>query len=158
MKPIVGAALLACACGSAAGVPTAREPAAPLLELRVRAPAPGARTLVLEIENEGARSVPLPGARARVEVRRDGEPARECSATDRAYETLSDDASLLAPGEARRFVAELPCALEGPGEYALLVDVALAAGDGEPSPIEDHLAGSTRLRVPPSLPGAERSG
>jgi hypothetical protein len=93
--------------------------------------------------------VAAPGARARIEVRRDGAPVRECSATGTPYEPLSEDAVTLRPGEARRFVTSLPCSLDEPGEYALLVDVVLGAGEDpfRSGPLDDHLAASAHVRI-----------
>jgi hypothetical protein len=120
-----------------------------VLSLRVVEPVRAGRAVVLEIENEGTRPVPVPGARARVEVRRDGAPVRECSATGIPYEPLTEAEGTLRPGEARRFVTSLPCALEAPGDYALLVEVVLGASEDPflSSPLEDHLAASARVRV-----------
>lgn len=149
---LVAMALVAEGCAAAtAGEPveTATEPRAPVLSLRVVEPARGGRAVVLEIENEGPRPVPVPGARARVEVRRDGAPVRECSATGIPYEPLSEAEGTLRPGEARRFVTSLPCVLETPGDYALLVEVVLGASEDPflSSPLDDHLAASARVRI-----------
>lgn len=144
--------LLAMGCvGGAAPAPLEGAPGsrAPVLSLRVVEPVRSGRAVMLEVENEGAAEVPLPGARARIEVRRDGAPVRECSATGIPYEPLPDAEVTLRPGEARRFVTSLPCTLEDPGEYVLLVDVVLGESE-EPfrsSPLEDHLAASAHVRV-----------
>jgi hypothetical protein len=147
---VLSIALLAMGCAATTAVlEGAAEPRAPLLSLRVVEPVRAGRAVVLEIENEGPRPVPLPGARARVEVRRDGASVRECSATGIPYEPLAEAEGTLRPGEARRFVTSLPCTLEAPGDYALLIEVVLGAGEDPfvSSPLEDHLAASARVRV-----------
>jgi hypothetical protein len=149
---LLSTALLAMGCAAATAAERlegAPEPRAPLLSLRVVEPVRAGRAVVLEIENEGPRPVPVPGARARVEVRRDGAPVRECSATGIPYEPLAEAEGTLRPGEARRFVTSLPCALEAPGDYALLVEVVVGASEDPflSSPLEDHLAASAHVRV-----------
>jgi len=145
--------LMTAGCGAptnaAPAVEEAREPAVPALELRVLAPEPSDPRLVLELENRSTHTVTIPGARARVEVRRDGEPVRECTADRHAYSTLVEGNETFRPRDAHRFATELPCALDAPGDYALLVEVVVGASDDpiRSSPIEDHLAATARVRV-----------
>lgn len=155
MKPSAIAWLLI-ACASPASVEVAHEPAAPLLELRVLAPEEGA-PLVLEVENRGPRPIPIGGARARVEVRRDGQPLPECDASASSYVALSEDDTPLAPRELRRFEVPLPCALDAPGAYALLVELALNGGSDPfvPNPSADQLAASAQLYVAPRVARVE---
>ena len=146
---LLSTALLALGCAAGAAPASLEGARVPDLSLRIVEPVSAGRAVLLEIENQGPRPVPLPGARARVEVRRDGAAVRECSATGIPYEPLPEAEVTLRPGEARRFVTSLPCTLEAPGEYALLVDVVLGESE-EPfrsSPLEDHLAASARVRV-----------
>lgn len=154
MKSIFVVCLLI-ACASPAPIEVAHEPAAPLLELRVLADE-GA-PLALEVENRGPRPVPIGGARARVEVRRDGQPLPECDASASSYVPLSEDEVRLSSGETRRFELPLPCALDAPGAYALLVELALNGGSDPfvPNPDADQLAASAQLYVPPRMARAE---
>lgn len=138
----------ACGVGAPPAAETVREPAAPALELGVLGTRRGA--VVLALENRGHRAMSVPGARARVEVRRDGEPVPECSAAGRELAPVDVEPGPLHPGDVRRMTAPLPCTLHMPGEYALLVELVLGRSEGAPSPTDDQLATSALVRVEPA--------
>lgn len=158
MRPflrIVGL-VIATGCGAPNGRPPAapppREPAAEALELEVRQSSSDAQRITLELTNRGAEAIGFSAARARIELRHpEGGPLRECSATPREYRPLTDEPEILKPGQARRFDVELPCTPTTAGDYALVAELVLGDSDDpyRTSPLDEHLATTTTLRLAP---------